>query len=488
MASLDTMVHMVRAALYCRISSDRSGDRAGIKRQREDLVRLCEARGWEWAEPRVFTDNDQSAYGAKSRPAWKRMLAAADAGEFDVLAAWHDDRLWRDVSEQQLVFSILRDCGITTISTPQRDYDTSSADDQFISGIQALSAQKESADKSRRLRRKLAANAMEGKPHGGVRPFGFSNDEVETRRGTHRQVEHVPGEVAQIQEAAQRILRGESLASIARRWNAAGSKTAMDKPWRGRAIKRVLMGARVAGLREHHGEVLGDAVWEPIISRETWEAVRVIIDGHPKINVGHPERRYLLTGIARCALCGHPMRGRPRSDKVPSYLCLKDVRPDGSMSCGRMRVTAAPVDDYIRDAIVTSLEGDGLRQALAAQTGTDVEHKRLVEELTQEERRLQQVEERFLEGEVSRKSYLTVRQRVERSIEGLRRHISRNERSALLVDLPTDARGLEGAWNEGDIEWRRSLLLALVDHVVIHPASRRGAPFTPDRATIEWRV
>ena len=41
---------VVRAGIYTRISSDPSGQRAGVERQRVDCEALCVARGWESAE------------------------------------------------------------------------------------------------------------------------------------------------------------------------------------------------------------------------------------------------------------------------------------------------------------------------------------------------------------------------------------------------------------------------------------------------------
>jgi hypothetical protein len=47
---------VVRAGTYTRISSDPSGQRAGVERQRIDCEALCVARGWPVGE--VFEDND----------------------------------------------------------------------------------------------------------------------------------------------------------------------------------------------------------------------------------------------------------------------------------------------------------------------------------------------------------------------------------------------------------------------------------------------
>jgi len=40
----------VKAGVYTRISSDPSGERAGVDRQRADRQAHCEARGWEVVE------------------------------------------------------------------------------------------------------------------------------------------------------------------------------------------------------------------------------------------------------------------------------------------------------------------------------------------------------------------------------------------------------------------------------------------------------
>ena len=47
-----------RAAVHVRISSDRDGDRLGVKRQEKACRAICEQHGWE---PVLFADNDVTA-------------------------------------------------------------------------------------------------------------------------------------------------------------------------------------------------------------------------------------------------------------------------------------------------------------------------------------------------------------------------------------------------------------------------------------------
>src|SRR5262245_18603406 len=85
------------AAIYCRISSDRSGDGLGVARQEELCRTLAADRGWPVAE--VYTDNDRSAYSRKKRPEYERMLGDVEAGLVDAVVCVDLDRLTRRPAE-----------------------------------------------------------------------------------------------------------------------------------------------------------------------------------------------------------------------------------------------------------------------------------------------------------------------------------------------------------------------------------------------------
>jgi site-specific DNA recombinase len=57
----------VRAGVYTRISSDPSGKRAGVERQRAYCEEYWVTRGWQVAD--LFEDNDYSASTGTRRPA-----------------------------------------------------------------------------------------------------------------------------------------------------------------------------------------------------------------------------------------------------------------------------------------------------------------------------------------------------------------------------------------------------------------------------------
>jgi site-specific DNA recombinase len=96
-----------RAAIYCRISHDKTGAGLGVERQEQDCRELAGRLGWSVTE--VFCDNDLSAYSGKQRPRYQAMLEAIRAGRMDAVLAWHTDRLHRSPIELEEYISACND-------------------------------------------------------------------------------------------------------------------------------------------------------------------------------------------------------------------------------------------------------------------------------------------------------------------------------------------------------------------------------------------
>lgn len=77
-----------------RISEDRTGEEAGVDRQRADCFALCTRLGLEIRDADVFMDNDVSAYLDKKRPGFEQLLERVKQGPSQ-LVVWHVDRLYR---------------------------------------------------------------------------------------------------------------------------------------------------------------------------------------------------------------------------------------------------------------------------------------------------------------------------------------------------------------------------------------------------------
>jgi site-specific DNA recombinase len=238
-------------AVYARISSDQDGTALGVKRQVADCLEVAEREGWTVAEE--YVDNDVLAYSGKRRPAYERMLEDIRDGLRDGVIVYHQDRLTRRPIELEHFVEVVSAAGVSQVKFASgADVDLANGDGLLVLRMMGAVAANESATKSRRMRCKQAEVAASGKPHGGSRrPYGFENDRV-----THRQ-----DEAEAIRVLVRRYLAGDSLRSLASWLDAEGIKTVFDKPWRSRTVRDMIRNPRMAGLRQHLGEVVGPAVW-----------------------------------------------------------------------------------------------------------------------------------------------------------------------------------------------------------------------------------
>src|SRR5437867_1933183 len=202
------------------------------------------------------------------------MLEDIRAGTIDAVIVWHLDRLHRSPKELETFFEVCDGAGVQHLATCTGDVDLATDDGRFNARIQGAVARKESDDKSRRITRKHEELAGAGKlSGGGTRPFGFEQDRLTVRLE----------EAKLIREGTQRVLAGDSLRSVVRDWNRRKLRTSGARSWYTSALRNVLVSARIAGQREHHGVVVAKAEWPAIITPAESARLRAFL--------GDPSRR-----------------------------------------------------------------------------------------------------------------------------------------------------------------------------------------------------
>lgn len=460
----------MNTGVYCRISADPTGLRAGVERQEADCRALAEREGWDVVD--VFVDNDASAYSGRPRPEYQRLLAAMRSG-LEAVVAWHPDRLHRSPVELEEFIDIVQKRGTRLATVQTGSWDLTTPSGRMVARQLGAVARYESEHKSDRIRRKMRALAEAGADHGGgSRPFGFEKD-----RRTVREDEAVL-----IREAVEHVRQGGSLRSVAKRWTAEGVPTVTGRPWTTQVLRGILMSARVAGLREHHGVVVAEADWPAVVDREAWEEVRAMLSARTRR--GRPSHYLLTGGLARCGLCDARLVARPRSDGRRCYVCASGPNFNG---CGKIRVLADPLEELVRDMVLEALDGPGLTEALRHSAGDDAEARVLAEAVAGYERRLEALgEAHFVEGILDRDEYARRRATLVERIEAGRAQLGR--RSQRTIGLPDAGQHLRDWWNGADHEARRALVALVVEAVVLHPARRGYNRFDPSRVEIRWRM
>lgn len=462
-----------RAAIYTRISQDRLGDQAGVARQEQDCLELVSTKGWELVD--VYRDNDRSAFkpGVKRR-GYTRMLADVKRGLVDVIVCWHPDRLHRSPRELEDFIDLLESSGATVATVTAGDYDLATADGRLVARITGSVARKESEDKARRARRKHLEKAQRGKVSGGgVRPFGFREDRVTVD----------PDEAALIVEAAERVLAGDGVSTIARDWDARGLRTVTGRRWNRTTIRDFLTSARVVGKRTHRGKIVADAEWPAILDEATWHRVRrVLLDPDRTARFAASDRRWLLTRVVHCTGCGRPMVSRAASrGGRHRYVCAKDRDPE---ACGGRSVVAEPTDLWVGDLVVYRLSSDGWQRAVH---GRSQVRDDTADRIVRDEAALEQLaRDHYVDGLLSRAEFLAAREPLELRLAGLRRDADRAAgRSGLVVPAGQDVRQV---WDGLPVSRRVEVVRQLVERVDVSPARPGTSRFDPSRLDVVWRV
>jgi hypothetical protein len=182
-----------------------------------------------------------------------------------------------------------------------------------------------------------------------------------------------------IRECYRRLFAGEGVSTLVKDLNARGFTGLYSGRFTRRSLARTLRRPALAGLLDHHGEVIGELVGvEPVVSREEWERVCAILDsrktGRP------PSERHPLSGALLCGLCGYVLRAHPRP-QLPAY-------PDGSprseyrchrsadhRGCGKIHIDARSAEQAVDEAMRTRL-GDPRRASRMAAHLAKVSDKR----------------------------------------------------------------------------------------------------------------
>lgn len=484
---------MTKVGIYTRISFDKSGRETATERQEKDCRAEAKRRGLKVVE--VYRDRE-SAYSGRERPDYERMLRDIEAGRIDGVIFWRFDRLVRRITEFSRFWEA---CGPPKddprgkprafFASATQPIDSTSAIGLGVIYLLVAVAQQESENISLRVARKSRERAEKGLPrirngHNAetgrtTRPFGWNDD----WRTLNKK------EAALLRSAATRILQGDSLLGIVNDWNEKGVKTTRGGEWRPRSLKVALLAPRIAGLVQYQGEILRDedaneveGDWTPILDRDTWELVVHKLNDPARRRVfTQGQRTYLLTsGLGVCGVCGDLIDARPRR-KTRGYACR---------SHNRCRVSSAadPLEEFVRDAIFEAIREGAVPKLLDQATGDDARDRKLLDELQTSEQMIQKLDDDYYDGKLDETRYRRQVDRLARRVDELQAQLRGNGHARIALDLPASMSALRKAWDERGIDWRRALLRALVEAVVLHPKHNQFNDLEPDKVEIVWRV
>ena len=249
-------------------------------------------------------------------------------------------------------------------------------------------------------------------------------------------------------------------------WNERGIKTVGGVTWQGSMIRRVLMSPRIAGLKEHRGEIVGEATWPAIIDRAIHACLVGLLGDESRrpANYGRP-RVYPLAGLLRCGSCGGKLIAYLQPRQGRGYGC----RRDENLVCpGRVRIAAEPLEEYVAGYVIQMWKSP--RALNIAQSGDDRMERigKITSEMAQLQEQKNEALRMKLRGEVDVQTYRAVTRELDAAHDQLAREHEQLTSEAAMPQLPDPSL----AWEDLSAIDRRALTEMLVDKIIIerHPS------------------
>ncbi len=373
----------MRAAIYARRSTDEH-QAASLDVQVGEAKRYIESKGWTVGDAHIYVEDAVSRAEFKKRPALIGMLNAVDAGALDIVVTRDETRLGGDVNRTGLLIQELLDSGAELFYyfTDER-VTLDGAVEKFLVSARNFASELEREKISQRTREHLLTKARQGLNPGG-RCYGFDNLRTEGR--VEYRINEEQAEV--VREIFARFADGNGFAAIARGLNERGVPPPRagrrgTGSWSPSCVRAMLHNDRYRGVivwgrykKMYKGgtkvrvkqpdcdcikiempelQLIDDELWAACIERLEKNRKR-----YGKAAKSGTKARHLLSGLARCAECGGPIRvetSKFGSANVKVYACSYNRTRGKSVCINGMRRPIAGINtaivDWIKENVLT---------------------------------------------------------------------------------------------------------------------------------------
>ena len=319
----------LRAAAYCRVSTDDEEQLTSYRNQIEHYTNKIKQNA-DWKLVGIFADEGITGVMAKKRDEFLKLINLCRDGKVDVIITKSISRFSRNVADTIKYVRELKALNVAVIFEKE-NIDTSKMTSEMILDMYGVFAQAESES--------ISDNVRMGKR------FGYKSGKVPMQygqilgycRGKDNEPEVVPEEAKIIELIYYKFLEGWSLPKLSKYLEENGYKTAKGSTaWSKATIRGILTNEKYKGdvlmqksyvvdlfskkVAKNNGELpmyLVKNHHKPIIPREVWDKVQVVIAKRNNIKSatdmnmmkkGRYSSKYALTGLVICGDCGSQYR------------------------------------------------------------------------------------------------------------------------------------------------------------------------------------
>ncbi|MES2463174.1 MAG: recombinase family protein, partial [Armatimonadota bacterium] len=328
----------MRAAIYCRVSTDEQRERESIKAQIECAKMYCERERIEISDW-YLDDGVSGSIPFHERAEGRRLLNDAASKCFDFVLVYMIDRFSRNVGQGVTAMETLLESGIH-IKSMTEPYNTS---DFWGQHLVIDSFNKSQLWKSQYLQRSMDSTVRlvaEGVWMGGICPFGYRVEGRGKRARIEPSEDPMPGldvSEADIVRMMYHWLADEkrscywvcerltelgvppAYVSAGREVKKNTRKQATTGIWRPARIRNLIVSTTYKGIHEWgKTSSSGNIIRRPvprIIDEDTWRRAQATLHENQIMSSANRKHDYLLRGLVRCELCGLNFSGSTSQTK-----------------------------------------------------------------------------------------------------------------------------------------------------------------------------
>ncbi len=379
----------IRAAVYCRVSTDERLDMEfnSLDAQREAALAYIASQkheGWIGVGDRY--DDDGFSGGTMERPALQRLLRDVEHGAIDTVVVYKVDRLSRSLTDFARIVEIFERHSVSFVSVTQA-FNTTTSMGRLTLNILLSFAQFEREVIGERIRDKFAASRRKGMWMGGVPPLGYDVRDRklvinETEAEFVRLIFKRFLRIGSATKLAQELRRG---GRTTKSWTTQDGKHRPGKPIDKGAIYKILANRVYLGEAVHKG-IAYPGEHEAIIDRATWDKVHAIMAENTvaRANGTRAQTPALLKGLI-FAPGDHAMTPSHtrKNGKLYRYYVATDAIRQGYADCPVRSVPAAEVEEAVIAQVRHLLRTPEVIARTWAEAKQEMPEREVVEAVTQ---------------------------------------------------------------------------------------------------------
>lgn len=446
---------MIKAASYCRVSTDKD-DQANSLETQKAYFREYIQRNPEWELYEIYADEGITGTSTKKRTQFNRMMNDAYEGKFQIIVTKEVSRFSRNILDTISYTRELRAMGIGVIFATDRINTLEPESEMMLSYIAA-----QSQEESRRTSARVVWGQTRQMEKGVV--FGQSLLGYDVKDG-HITINPEGAEIIRLifhKYAVEQIGTSEIARFLT---NERYCTYRGNTKWKSNTVIKILNNEKYVGdlvqkktytpdylthekksnkgavplitMQNHH---------EPIVSREIWNLAQERLrrnNKHAAGESGH-SNRYLFSGKIKCGQCGSSFVGRSKylkdGTKIRRWSCGtatkegrlgcdvgKLVRDDDAIQMLQTAIRSLPIDF---ESVIHNITDLALDAILLGQTSARDDPDRLLQEINRVQQKKDAVMDAYFSQEISKEDMIVFTAKYEQQLCGLRKRQEEAQKS-----------------------------------------------------------